>query len=81
MGGPIGSSNHVVKQHKKSENKWKKELKALKKQNKMIYSISKNSVSHREIQKIKNIRKEDSKEKYYSSEDWDSDSLLASNIY
>ena len=30
MGGPIGSRTHAVQQHKKSE-KWKKELKALKK--------------------------------------------------
>ena len=57
IGGPMGSRTNAAQQYKKSENKWKKELKALKKQNKMIYSISKNSVSHREIQKIKNIRK------------------------
>ena len=31
MGGPIGSSNNDLQQHNKSENKWKKELKALKK--------------------------------------------------
>ena len=30
IGGPSGISNHAVQQHKKSENKWKTELKALK---------------------------------------------------
>ena len=57
MGGPIGSRTHDVQQHKKSENKCKKELKALNKQNKMLYSIAKKSGSRCEIQKIKNIRK------------------------
>ena len=73
MGGPAGSRNHAMQQHKKSENKWKKELKALKKQKK-LYIIAKKSGSRREIQKIKNIRKEDLKDTYYSSEDWDSNS-------
>ena len=57
MGGPVGSRNHDVQQHKKYENKWKKELKVLKKQNKMLYIIAKKSGSLREIQKIDNIRK------------------------
>ena len=39
MGGPIGSRTHAGQQHKNSENKWKKQLKAPKKQNKMLYSI------------------------------------------
>ena len=77
MGGPIGSRTHAVQQHNKSENKWKKDLKALKKQNKMINNIAKKSGSRREIQNIKKIRKEHSKETYSSSEDWDSDSSLA----
>ena len=79
MGGPISSRNHNVQQHKKSEKKWKKELKALKDQNKMLYSIAKNSGSRCEIQKIQKIRKEASKDTYSSSEDWDSDSSLARN--
>ena len=56
MCGPIGSRNHAVQQHKKSESKCKKDLKALKKQKNMIYSIAKKSVSLREIKKIKKIR-------------------------
>ena len=79
MGGPIGSRTHVVQQHKKSEKKWKKELKSLKKQNNMLYSIAKKLGSRREIQKIKKMRKEASKETYSSSEDWYSCSSLASN--
>ena len=57
MGGPIRSRTHDVQQHKKSEKKWKKDLKALNKQKKMIYSIAKKSSLRREIQKIKMIRK------------------------
>ena len=79
MGGLIGSRNHAVQHHKKSENKWKKELKYLNKQNKMLYSIAKKSYLRREIQNIKKIRKEASKETYSSSEDWYSYSSLASD--
>ena len=38
----IGNRTNAVKQYKKSENKRKKELKVLKNQNKMVYSIVKN---------------------------------------
>ena len=47
MGGPVGSRNHAVQQHKKSENKCRKYLKVLKNQNKILYSIAKNSGSRR----------------------------------
>ena len=56
IGGPIGIRTHDLQQHKKYKNKWKKELKSLKKQNKILYSIIKKSGFHREINKIKNIR-------------------------
>ena len=79
MGGPIGSRNNAVQQHKKYEKKWKKDLKALKKQNKILYSITKKSGSRHEIQKINNTRKEASKDTYSSGEDWDYDSSLASD--
>ena len=42
MGGSVGSRTDNVKQYKKCENKQKKEMKALKKHNKMLYSIAKN---------------------------------------
>ena len=80
MGGPMGSRNDAVKQYKKSENKWKKELKYLKNQNKMIYSIANKSGSRREIKNINNIRAKYSKKtSKSSSDDSNSDSSLASN--
>ena len=79
IGGPVRIRTHAVQQHKKSENKWKKELKSLKKQNNMLYSIAKKLGSRREIQEINKIRKESSKETYSSSEDWYSASSLARN--
>ena len=57
--------------------KWKKYPKSLKKQNKMLYIISNKTGLCREIKKI---RAEASKKTSVSpSEDWDSDSSLASN--
>ena len=47
MGGHIGSRNNAVQQYNKSENKWKKDLKYIKKKNKMLYSIAKKSISRR----------------------------------
>ena len=79
IGGPIGSTTHAVKQHKNSENKQKKDMKSLKKQNNILYSIAKKSGSRREIHKTKKIRGKYSKETYSSSEDWDSDYSLASD--
>ena len=58
MGGPMVIRTNYVQQYKKSENKWKKELKALKKQNKIMYSISNKYGSRREIKKIKKIKGE-----------------------
>ena len=47
QGGTMGSRAEAVKQWKKSENKWNRDLKALKKQNKNIYIIYKNTGSRR----------------------------------
>ena len=69
LGRPMGSRTYSVKQYKKSENKRKKELKALNKQNKMIYGIAKKSGSRREIKKIKKIRAKASKKSSDSSSD------------
>ena len=68
----IGSRDDTVKQYKKSEKKWKKELKYLKKQNKIIFSITKKSGSRRELNKINNIRAA-SKKRYDSNIDSSSD--------
>ena len=73
IGGFLGSRTDTVKKYKKCENKWKKEMSAIKKQNKILYSITKKSGSRREIKKIKNIRKKASKKSRESSSD-DSDS-------
>ena len=72
-----------MKQYHKSEKKWKKELKSIKKQNKMLFSTAKKSGSHREIKKIKKIREashkrcDSSRDSY--SDDTDSGSSLFSN--
>ena len=52
LGGDIGSMPKAMKQYNKSENKRKKYLKDLKKQNKTIYRISKKSGSRRELKNI-----------------------------
>ena len=44
MRGYVTIRDNTVKQYNKSENKWKKELKALKKQNNLLYIISKKYV-------------------------------------
>ena len=75
--GYMGNRTGAVKQYKKSENKWKKELKSLKKQNKMLYSIANKSLSRREI---KDIRANGSNDISNSSSDYlDSDSSLTSD--
>ena len=58
-----------TKQCKKSENKWKKELKALKKQNNMLFSIANKSGSRRDIKKIRDKsskRRRNNNSDYYS---------------
>ena len=56
MGWSMVNRADTVKQYNKYKNKWKKNLKALKKQNKILYSIAKKSGSRREINKINKIR-------------------------
>ena len=85
LGGPMGSRAEAVKQWKKSESKWRKELKDLKKQNKTLFSIANKSGSRRELKKIKKIRAKASKKRCNSSSDSssdesNSDSLLSSDI-
>ena len=82
MGGSTGIRADTVKQYKKSENKWRKELKTLKEKNKMLYNIAKKSGSRLEINNIKKIREKDSNKCCHSisgssSDDSDSDLLLA----
>ena len=65
----MGSLTDAVKQYKKYENKWKKELKYLKNQNKMLYIIANKSGWRREIKKINKILSKASKNGSDSSSD------------
>ena len=65
LGGALGNRADAVNQYKNSEHKWKKELKALKNQNKMLYSIAKNFGSRRELKNINNIKAEAYKKRRY----------------
>ena len=84
LGGALGNRGDAVKQYKKSEQKCRKELKGLKKQNKMLYRISKKSGSFCELKKTKNIKAKASKNHRddisdSSSSVSDSDSSLSSD--
>ena len=73
-----------MKQYKKYKHKCKKELKALKKQNKILYNIFKKSGSLRELKNIKMIKAKASKKRSDSGSDSsrdesDSNSSLSSN--
>ena len=69
LGGELGHRDNVVKQYKTSKQKRKKELKDIRKQNKMFYSISKKSGSRRELKNIKKIKDKASKNHSYSIRD------------
>ena len=69
LGVALGNRADAIKKYKNSEYKWKKYLKAIKKNNITIYSIAKKSSSSRELKKIKNIRAKSSKKRIYSSID------------
>ena len=56
MRGSVGSRVYTVKHYNKSKKKWKKDLKYLKKQNKILYSIDNKLGSRREIKNIKKTR-------------------------
>ena len=75
LGEPMGIRDEGVKQYKKSESKWKKYLKALKKQKKIISSISNNSGSRLELNIINKIREKASKKRCDYSSDSSSDEL------
>ena len=80
LGGNMGSRDETVKQYKKYKSKWNKEVKALKNQKRMLFSISNKSGSCRELNNIKNIRAKYSKKRCNSSSDnSDSDSSLSRN--
>ena len=53
LGGDLGNRTDVIKNCKKYEHKWKRELKSLKTQNKIIFNMFNKSGWRREIKKIK----------------------------
>ena len=59
----MGSRAEAVKKYKNYEIKWRKELKALKKQNNILFSIVNKPVSHRELNNIKKFRAKSSKKR------------------
>ena len=69
LGGALVNRANSVNRYRKSEKKLKRDLKALKKKNKILYSISKKSGSCRELKNIKDIRFKYSKKRSYSSSD------------
>ena len=52
FGSTLGNRDTDVKKYHKAEKNWKMELKAIKKQNKMIFSMAKRLGSCRELKKI-----------------------------
>ena len=75
MEGALCNRADDIKHYNKSGHKWRKEMKYLKKQNKMLYIIAKKSGLRRELKKIKNIRAKASKKRRYSSSDSSSSGL------
>ena len=79
MGGYVVIRADTVRQYKKSENKWEKDLKSLNKQNKILYSIAKNSGSRHDIKKIKKIHAKASKKSCDYSINFSSDDFYSNS--
>ena len=67
MVGGLGNSSYAFKHYQKTEKKWKRDLKDLKKQNKILFSMFKRLGSHRELKKIKKIKTKAYTKSSYSS--------------
>ena len=70
--------DQALKKHKQFKHQWKKDLKALMKQSKILYSIAKKSSSRRELKKTKNLKSKASRKRYDSSSDSSSDYYYSS---
>ena len=66
MGGSLVSIDNIVNHYKKYEHKGKKDLKALKKQNNMLYIIAKKYGLCHELNNIKKIKAKASKKRSIS---------------
>ena len=83
LGRSLGNRASDVKKYQKSENKWKRGLKVLKKKKNMFFTMANSPGSRRELKKMNNIRAKASKKYNYSSSDSsssDSDSHISSDI-
>ena len=58
--------NDVDNHYQKTQKKWESDLKSLKKQNKILSSMAKRSVSRRELKNIKNIKAKASNNNIFS---------------
>ena len=67
LGRSLGNRNYVVKKLQKSKNKWKRELRSLKKQDKILYSTAKRSRICRDMKKTKKIYTKAPNQKYSSN--------------
>ena len=56
LGVPLGNRANSVNHYQKTEDNWKKDMKALKKQNKMLLIMAKKYGLRREIKKVKKIK-------------------------
>ena len=65
--GPLGNRDNAANHYHKTELKWKGELKFIKNKNKMLFGMENESISRRNIKKIKNIKVKASKKCSYSS--------------
>ena len=57
LGRNLVNREKAVKLFQKTENKWKREMKALKKHNKIVYSMSKHTRFFRELKNTKKTKK------------------------
>ena len=85
LGGALDNRAGAVNHYKNYKQKLKKELKAIKNKNKILYGIAKKSGSRRELNKIKNIKANASKKcsnssSKYSSNGSDYDPYPSINI-
>ena len=79
----LGNRADAVKHYQKTENKWKRELKNIRKQNTTLFSMAKLLGSLLELKKINNTHSKVSKKNIYyisDSSSSDPDSYLSSDI-
>ena len=66
LGVPLGNRANFVNHYQKTEKKWRREMKTLKKQKNMLFTMADKSVSCHEIKKINKMNFKVSKKLSYS---------------